>query len=572
MRGLAAGLTAAAVAIAVAGCNDDEAAPAAGSSPSERSVDAYCATFYGEGSELHNQWAASSGGDPLTQVVTLVAVPGDMAVFFDKLDKVAPDDIEPDVAAVRDSLKRQLDSLGSVSASDPLSTVLQQFMIGMSSNGSWQRVNDYTASNCEPPPSRTPAATSSASSAAVGGAATVPAVGTRLATVTADGRVKVITSGSGFTVVQSLLVQGQDQSSITTFDAAGRQRAVIDSGFTGECGAADVAPGGRQLIVTAFLDSTPAAGINPAQHSLTLTAWDRNTGARVWESALVPLQDEQLGCSAYSGHLLDTNTGQGAAATTADGAWATVPLVDGAAAVDLATGKIYPRADLLGALGNFVVTGTDDTYYSGDPNDAVVTVPPAWNALGAFQRGPDEEYIGPDFTSGPGGGVFHVISVGSSPTSGMSDSGDVLFDYQESDGPAGGVIRAYSLPGLSQLWSTDVADRTQVHLVAAGGDVLVVRRLGTDDTTTDGLDARTGQLLWSLPEVDVCGVTSTQMLVNVNDQLATIDLASGEQLSFTGNGYEDINGAATCPTLLSGGISVVPMTDGSLAISQALAP
>lgn len=328
IRGLLVGLTAAAVAVSVSGCNDGEnttSAPAPESGSSRRSVDAYCSTFYGEGTRLHDQWAAGAEGDVLTQSVTLLAASGDMVVFFDKLDKVAPQDIEPDVAAVRDSLKRQLDSLGSVDVRDPLSTAFQQLLIGASSSGSWQRVDDYTTSNCGPPPVAAASGTSSAPSSApaASGPATAPAVGTQLASISTDGRVNVISSGSGFTVVQSLTTQGGEQSKVTAFDAAGRQRAVISSGFTGECGAADVAPGGRQLLVTALVGSTPAAGINPAQYSITLTGWDRNTGLRVWESPLVAPQDENLSCSAYSGQLLSIANGTEAVATTitADGAW-----------------------------------------------------------------------------------------------------------------------------------------------------------------------------------------------------------------------------------------------------------
>ena len=70
---------------------------------SERSVEAYCGTFYGEGGELRDRWSDAQGADPLTQAATLLQAPQEMKTFFDRLEKVAPDEIQPDVAAVRDS-------------------------------------------------------------------------------------------------------------------------------------------------------------------------------------------------------------------------------------------------------------------------------------------------------------------------------------------------------------------------------------------------------------------------------------------------------------------------------------
>jgi hypothetical protein len=86
---------------------------------------------------------------------TLFSAPRDLASFFDKLDKVAPDDIEPDVAQLRDGFQKQADSLGDQAAgmfSNPLGTALGSLASGMSLSGASSRVDAYTLKNCGPPP------------------------------------------------------------------------------------------------------------------------------------------------------------------------------------------------------------------------------------------------------------------------------------------------------------------------------------------------------------------------------------------------------------------------------------
>jgi hypothetical protein len=71
-----------------------------------------------------------------------------IVIIFDKLDQVAPDDIEPDVAAIRDSLKAQTASAGGA-YKDPIGTMLGGLVSSMTTTGSWQRVSDYVVAQCE---------------------------------------------------------------------------------------------------------------------------------------------------------------------------------------------------------------------------------------------------------------------------------------------------------------------------------------------------------------------------------------------------------------------------------------
>jgi hypothetical protein len=54
-----------------------------------------------------------------------------------------------------------------------------------------------------------------------------------------------------------------------------------------------------------------------------------------------------------------------------------------------------------------------------------------------------------------------------------------------------------------------------------------------------------------------CTLTSTQVLVEDNNQLATLDVATGKQLSYTDDKYTDSAGNPSCPIMLESGLSGV---------------
>jgi hypothetical protein len=121
-----------------------------------RSVEAYCETFYGEGQELRQQWIdAGNTQDPLAAIGSIFSAPRDLAAFFAELEEVAPEDIQPDVAQVRDAFQEQADSMGETAAGmveNPLGTALGSLATGLSMSGAMQRVDSYTLENCGPPP------------------------------------------------------------------------------------------------------------------------------------------------------------------------------------------------------------------------------------------------------------------------------------------------------------------------------------------------------------------------------------------------------------------------------------
>jgi hypothetical protein len=132
------------------------ALPALLTACSGRSVEAYCATFYGEGSQLRQQWIdAGNTDDPFGAIGTIFSAPGDLASFFEELEEVAPDEIQPDVEQLRDGFQEQADSMGDTAAGmfdNPFGTALGSFVSGLALSGPAERVDAYTLENCGPPP------------------------------------------------------------------------------------------------------------------------------------------------------------------------------------------------------------------------------------------------------------------------------------------------------------------------------------------------------------------------------------------------------------------------------------
>lgn len=124
-----------------------------------RSIEAYCTTFYGEGQELRQRWLDNNAtGDPVAGLAQLFSAPRDLAVFFDGLSDVAPDEIRPDVETVRDTFQSQADSMGDKAgdiASGPMGlfgALAGDLASGLAAAPAMQRVDTWTSQNCGPPP------------------------------------------------------------------------------------------------------------------------------------------------------------------------------------------------------------------------------------------------------------------------------------------------------------------------------------------------------------------------------------------------------------------------------------
>ncbi len=120
-----------------------------------RSVERFCDTFADQTAELEAKYAQRfdtlSDQDPLIGLLgttgSIVEAVGDAVVLYTELEAVAPDDIAPDVAAVRDALSSQLDAMRQA-GSDPFGAMFSGVVTGTAVMGSEQRVNQYVATHC----------------------------------------------------------------------------------------------------------------------------------------------------------------------------------------------------------------------------------------------------------------------------------------------------------------------------------------------------------------------------------------------------------------------------------------
>jgi hypothetical protein len=121
-----------------------------------RSVAAFCQTFQSEATRFHAKYQAqaraSSQTDPLSGLLTatgsLVQAQGDLAVLFDRLEQVAPGEIEPDVAAVRDAFRQQAEALRQAGG-DPIGALSAGLVGGLQASGSVDRVQTYLQRHCD---------------------------------------------------------------------------------------------------------------------------------------------------------------------------------------------------------------------------------------------------------------------------------------------------------------------------------------------------------------------------------------------------------------------------------------
>lgn len=122
-----------------------------GCSSSRRSISVFCSTYWQNAVQFYDRdQGAVDHHQQLQNFVNLVSAPNDLAILFGKLDVVAPSEIEPDVAALRDAFKQVSGSLGK-SITDPLGAIVGNLGTGLSVLNSFNRVNDYLNSNCPLP-------------------------------------------------------------------------------------------------------------------------------------------------------------------------------------------------------------------------------------------------------------------------------------------------------------------------------------------------------------------------------------------------------------------------------------
>ncbi len=122
----------------------------AGCGGSERSPDAYCRSFYETAAPIRESYVEADKEvetDPLQSIVTLLGSPGDLEVIFDSMVAHAPDEIRADTEAVRDAMKKEQEAVGE-GLSDPLGALGKSLGAGITSSGSFSRVDSYLDQHC----------------------------------------------------------------------------------------------------------------------------------------------------------------------------------------------------------------------------------------------------------------------------------------------------------------------------------------------------------------------------------------------------------------------------------------
>jgi hypothetical protein len=117
---------------------------------SERSPEAYCRAFYETATPIRESYVEASKEverDPLQSIVTLLGSPGDLSVIFDSMVAHAPDEIRADTEAARDAMKKEQDAIGE-GFSDPLGALGKSLGAGLTSSGSFSRVDSYLNEHC----------------------------------------------------------------------------------------------------------------------------------------------------------------------------------------------------------------------------------------------------------------------------------------------------------------------------------------------------------------------------------------------------------------------------------------
>lgn len=121
-----------------------------------RSPEAFCSTYREQKQAFLDKYetaerdlaknddaaAALFGGIAMT-----VEMFGDIVSIFEALDKAAPDEIEPDVAVLRDFFQKQIDDAPEV-VQNPAGAMLGGLVSGLAAQGSWKRVGAYVATTC----------------------------------------------------------------------------------------------------------------------------------------------------------------------------------------------------------------------------------------------------------------------------------------------------------------------------------------------------------------------------------------------------------------------------------------
>ena len=383
-----------------------------------------------------------------------------------------------------------------------------------------------------------------------------PKVGTTLLQLSGPALdANAVSDGDGFTVV----THGESNYSLTSYNKDGKRLAQVSKGFSGSCGVTEVnVPTVGQVLVVGKVTTTYAQGLQAGSQSVAVLGYSATTGTRLWSADVVPVDiSNSQGCVSVT----PTADGLYGVFTSSYVVTAGNPQYENDV-INLATGEFRSDPDFGGVLGNYI--------FNGDPNSGgQLTDPATGQVLTNLQLDPGvgggDEYT--QLSLSPNGvmlaprGVFYSPSADTSPSAGLTWDGTGLLALRWSASSNSYTVARYSLPTLAISWSLPQNQQGYWLLGDAGGVALIAPLTSNADfSQLDGVDDTTGHTLWSIPYPNaICAVTSSQMMISINGQLAVIDLANGHQVSYNQDNY--------CPNILPGGIE-----DRHGTLTQALTP
>lgn len=113
-----------------------------------RSAASFCNVYFQQKRQYLTTYDSRNySNDPLGGLLNAIGAMSDWVPMFEKLDAVAPPDIEPDVATVVDSLKQEQQAAGQ-ELSNPLSALGSGLTAALMSSASWDHLNQYVQQNC----------------------------------------------------------------------------------------------------------------------------------------------------------------------------------------------------------------------------------------------------------------------------------------------------------------------------------------------------------------------------------------------------------------------------------------
>lgn len=503
-RGAAAALLVAVYALTA--CTSEAPTPTASGpdvASTERSEASYCKTFYEEGEQFRRTYQnIDPDSDPVAAAIVLLGAPQEAALFFGKLRKVAPDQIEPDVAVMQSTLQRVSDNLGK-NATDPIAAMIEAIAVSASTKGSEERINAFTLANCGPPPSPNPQPSVDVSTAR----AKAPVEpGEALLSIVADGYAALAMDSDVLAMMASI----DGALGIRTYDLTGNQLAANSdpSSFEPDCKLAIAKRfTGDDLVFSVKVERMEAQGVEGAHETQTLIASDARTLAPVWTLGLG--RDEAV--QYCSPGATDGNTLRSNLTFTPDGHWALLTLNSKARVIDLATGKAYDvpgvmrSSEDVSVAGNYILIDN-----AGDFDDGKLDLldPVSAKVIGSTS-------------------TLSVLRSRYFPVS----SSRLLSTLGLNGNEGTGVTQLLSLPSLKPIWAIptpSVLDEAEVFVDAASGTLVL------GGSSIVALSPETGAQVWQLriEGSSICAVAGGKVMVAVNNQVAYLDARTGKQLAF----------------------------------------